>query len=160
MQTRQEFYCNPPVIKLSSSWHTWKDQYWPRCLLSHGDEGYLSLLWVLFSSNLSHLFLSDSVTLISSFLTSSGFCPQIIKSQILSLSHTDLAAISVHPWKCKFINFPKRKTDIKIWKVCPSEEKEISKQWEGKQDPWTNAKIVARVEKDKGGRKVKLKIQP
>lgn len=30
------------------------------------------------------------------------------------------------------------------------EEKEMSKQWEGKQDPWTNAKMVVRVEEDKG----------
>lgn len=40
------------------------------------------------------------------------------------------------------------------------EEKERSKRGEGKQDPWTIAKAVVRVEKDKGKRKVKVKIQP
>lgn len=95
-------------------------------------------------------FLSDSATLISSFLTSSSFCPQLIKSQILSLPHTELAALSVHPKKCDFVNFPTDKERHKNLKSASvTEEKEMPKQWEGKQEPWTNAKTVVRAEKDK-----------
>lgn len=47
-------------------------------------------------------------------------------------------------------NIPTEKGKYKDSKSAATiEEKEMSKQWEGKQDPWTEAKTMVRVEEEK-----------
>lgn len=134
MHTRWKFYCNPSGVKLPATSHTWKEQHWLWCLLSHCAEGYCSLPWLLISSShLSHLPFSDSTPCTSTFLTPSSFCPQLLKPQILSLFLVQalLSSLSIQKNVNVFTSL-RRREDIKTPKVlqplrrkkCPSSEKE------------------------------------
>lgn len=144
MHARQKFYCNLSGIKLPPTCNTWKDLHWLRCLLSHDAEGYCSLLWVLSSTYLSYLPFSDSTTFISSFL-SSCFCPQLFKSRIFSLFlvQVQLPSLSVQKNVNFLVSLQGRHKDSKS--AATIKEKEMSKQWERKQNPWTEPKTKVRV---------------